>query len=94
MLPFGLYDLILNQVLEEQLARIDPSSVCIEDGRLDPGDSHTALSHYIQQRVSRPARSATPAPLQVIDSIRLTAFSSFVTTVLHTRNYTCENRRR
>jgi superfamily II DNA or RNA helicase len=53
ILPFGLYDLILNQLLEEQLARVDPSSVCIEDGRLDPGDSHTALSGYIQQLVSR-----------------------------------------
>src|SRR5437016_4656303 len=59
-LPFGLFDLVLNQFLEQELARLDPGKVHAELEPLDPGDSHAALADYLREVL----RAVLPVPAE------------------------------
>ena len=48
-LPFGLFDQVLNQFLEQELGRLDPGKVQAETEPLDDGDSHAVLADYLRQ---------------------------------------------
>jgi superfamily II DNA or RNA helicase/HKD family nuclease len=51
--PFGLFDLVVSQVLEAQLAVLDSDKFAVECTPLDPGDSHAALADYLRPLVRR-----------------------------------------
>lgn len=48
-LPFGLYDVVLNELLVVQLAALDANHVEFRLEDLDAGDSHVALSEYLRR---------------------------------------------
>jgi len=55
-LATGLYDLVLCQILEEQVASLQSQQIETESEPLDPGDSHTALTAHLRQLLHRASR--------------------------------------
>lgn len=52
-LPFGLFDVVVSQLLEARLAALDPDKVAVECVSLDPGDSYAALTEYLRPLIRR-----------------------------------------
>src|SRR5262245_45672788 len=52
-MPFGLFDLVVSQLLEAQLAALDSDKFAVECAPLDPGDSHAALADYLRPLLRR-----------------------------------------
>jgi superfamily II DNA or RNA helicase/HKD family nuclease len=50
-LPLGLYDLVLDRLLEEQLAALGQDRVQTESEALDPGDGYAALADHLHRAV-------------------------------------------
>src|SRR5262245_25101992 len=51
--PFGLFDLVVSQLLEERLAALTPDRFTIQFAPVDPGDSHAALTEYLRPLLRR-----------------------------------------
>jgi superfamily II DNA or RNA helicase/HKD family nuclease len=49
----GLFDLVVNQFLDERLATLDPRRLAAELDAVDPGESHAVLTDYLRPLLRR-----------------------------------------